>query len=1081
MFGRTRLLAVALAVSVCTGVIAVPQPVSAKPADASPSARARATGQPVEVPELTSDRTRVLANPNGRFTAELSARPVRVRTATGWVGLDTTLIQSGDAVKPKAAPLPVTLSGGGTGPLFTVTQEGRTLSYGWPASLPKPVLAKDIATYGEVLPGVDLKVRVTPDQVSYALVVKTRPAAADPALRAIRLTVAGAEGVQLGEAWMWDSTRNTVPGKEDPVEAARKPEDFVIAPRTGARTAKVTTTSAPGELVLQPDENLLSGKDTVFPVIIDPPTNLSYNWTMINARHPDQSYWSYDRDQAKVGYVEDYKDGWEKYRTILGFDTRGLRGKQILDAQLSATLNHSWYPSSVANVFAMDPIHPGTTWNNSVGWAERVASSVMGANNGPKYVEWKDPALRDKVSASVNADSLTFGIASGEEGEINKGWKKFDPNSFTLRVEYDSKPDELRDLMIDDQRSCVRGADRPGIANTTPQIKAIVSDADSDTLGMAVRMGKIRPDGSYDQESKVYDTTNVPSGTQAQVSVGTLESGTSYWFWALGFDGKLFGPASPTCEFTVDTTKPDKKPTVASADGMYPNDGKPHGGVGKTGTFTFGANGVGDVAGYRYGLADPPTDYVPADKMGGPATAGVTPENRNMNRLFVRSVDRAGNMGPVETYQFLAGRGTDPIGQWNLDEKSGTVLADASGKEHPATLSGGTTFTDSRTGGQNGAVNFNGSTGHAATSAPVLKSGTNFSVAAWVRLGANGTYQTAVSQDGDRISSMFLQYVQPRDRWGFAVASGDGNNAGATQVVSDVAPRLGAWTHLAGTYDAANKVARIYVNGRKAGESAIQTPWTGTGPLAIGRAKWESKPTDFWNGDIDDVRVWDRRVYESEIAEIVDQATLVGQWGFDEASGTKAEDASGYNRPLSMSGGAKRVTGHSDKAGQFGDKAFAASDKPVLRTDNSFTISTWARADKLDWFQTVLGQDGNRLSPFMLQYNHTSKRWAFVTFRDDADSTTVTETHSITEAKVGEWVHLTAVYDVRNRQARLYVNGQLVGTSAVGDLFQASGGFTVGRTKFAGNPADFFPGAIDDVRAYQGVLSDAEIHELSRQ
>jgi len=36
--------------------------------------------------------------------------------------------------------------------------------------------------------------------------------------------------------------------------------------------------------------------------------------------------------------------------------------------------------------------------------------------------------------------------------------------------------------------------------------------------------------------------------------------------------------------------------------------------VGKTGRFTFGATGVADVVGYKYGLADPPTDYVAADR-----------------------------------------------------------------------------------------------------------------------------------------------------------------------------------------------------------------------------------------------------------------------------------------------------------------------------------------------------------------------------------------------------------------------------------------------------------------------------------
>jgi len=115
-------------------------------------------------------------------------------------------------------------------------------------------------------------------------------------------------------------------------------------------------------------------------------------------------------------------------------------------------------------------------------------------------------------------------------------------------------------------------------------------------------------------------------------------------------------------------------------------------------------------------LADPPTDYV-AGGQGWvvPRVLVWTPENRDMNRLFVRSVDRGGQPGAGRDLPVPAGRGTDPIGQWNLDEKSGNVLADASGKGRPATLSGGTSFTDSRVGGGNGAVGFNGGDGQAVT------------------------------------------------------------------------------------------------------------------------------------------------------------------------------------------------------------------------------------------------------------------------------------------------------------------------------------------------------------------------------
>ncbi|RJQ75368.1 hypothetical protein D5S17_20975 [Pseudonocardiaceae bacterium YIM PH 21723] len=1091
---RSRLLACLLVAAVSGGVLAQPAPAVAKPvtpAATSPEARAKAENKPVEIPELTSERNRVFANPNGSRTAELSARPVRVRKAAGWVAVDTTLVPVGDAVEPKAAPLPVRVSGGGTGPLFTVTKDGHPVSYGWPAPLPKPVLAKDIATYGEVLPGIDLKVRVTPEQVSYALVVKTREAAANPALRSIRLSMSGGDGLPLTEARMWDSRqiadatkRNLI---EDRDEASRKAEDFVAAPRPGAKVAAVAVTVTGGEVSLSPDQNLLTGKDTVFPVIIDPPTNLNYSWTMINQRHPDQSYWSYDRDQAKVGYVEDYNDGWEKYRTILSFDTRPLRGKTVNAAQMGATLNHSYYDNTAADVYLVNQINPGTTWNNhNGGWGEQLASTIMGARNGPKYVEWKSDALLGKMRVSaIDWENITLGILAPYEGELNRGWKKFDPNSFSLRVEYNTKPDVPRDIMIDNIKSCVTGAGRPAVANLTPVVKAFAGEPDGNTISVQGRIGEIGADGKYDTEKnfRYLAKFDVPPNTVAQVDLGQLTANKSYWFFLVSKDDQLWGDRSPVCEFTVDTNKPDKKPTVASADGMYPNDGKQHGGVGKTGRFAFGSNGtsdngVNDVVGYQYGLADPPTDYVAADKMGGSATIGVTPENRNMNRLFVRSVDRAGNLGPVETYQFLAGRGTDPIGQWNLDEKSGTTLADSSGNDRPATLSGGTAFTDSRTGGANGAVNFNGSTGQAATAKPVLSAGTNFSAAAWVRMNANGTFQTAIAQEGTRASGFLLQYQQGQNRWSFTVSAEDKDNPNGVHVVSQEEPRIGVWTHLAGTFDAANKVARLYVNGRKSGEATISSLWTGAGPLTVGRARWNGKSTDFWNGDIDDVRIWDRRIYESEIAEIVDQATLVGQWNFDDKTGA---DSSGYNRPLSLKDGPKWTDRNGSPALKLSGTAHGDAGKPVLRTDNSFTVAAWAKLDNLDGFYTVLSQDGNRTSPFQLQYRKTENRWSMCLLGEDNDTTACAQALSTAPPVIGEWVHLVGVQDVRTKQIRIYVNGSLAGTATGVNLWQANGSLTVGRSKWQGGLRDYVQGAVDDVRLYQGIVSDADILDLSRQ
>jgi len=77
------------------------------------------------------------------------------------------------------------------------------------------------------------------------------------------------------------------------------------------------------------------------------------------------------------------------------------------------------------------------------------------------------------------------------------------------------------------------------------------------------------------------------------------------------------------------------------------------------------------------------------------------------------------------------------------------------------------------------------------------------------------------------------------------------------------------------------------------------------------------------------------------------------------------------------------------------------------------------------------------------------------------------------------WTHLTGVYDATAGQLRLYVNGTLAGSTACACAWHAAGSLAIGRAKWLGTPSDWWPGSIDDVRVYSGVLSAAQIAYLA--
>lgn len=78
-----------------------------------------------------------------------------------------------------------------------------------------------------------------------------------------------------------------------------------------------------------------------------------------------------------------------------------------------------------------------------------------------------------------------------------------------------------------------------------------------------------------------------------------------------------------------------------------------------------------------------------------------------------------------------------------------------------------------------------------------------------------------------------------------------------------------------------------------------------------------------------------------------------------------------------LSGGAGYTTGKQGGAISLnGSTACMSSQRPVVRTDGSFTITAWANLSSTSTFRTVASQDGDQASGFFLQYSAADNRWA---------------------------------------------------------------------------------------------------------
>ncbi|MFJ9624369.1 LamG-like jellyroll fold domain-containing protein [Streptomyces sp. NPDC101181] len=195
-------------------------------------------------------------------------------------------------------------------------------------------------------------------------------------------------------------------------------------------------------------------------------------------------------------------------------------------------------------------------------------------------------------------------------------------------------------------------------------------------------------------------------------------------------------------------------------------------------------------------------------------------------------------------------------GSWSLDENKGTTARDSGPNKAHLALKGGTSWAPGVTGS---ALKFDGKGQHAQTTGPVVDTTKDYTVSAWASLDTlPGNYATVLSQDGRRTENPFyLQYGQGA----FAFSTPGGKRARL-----EAAPETGRWYHLAGVRKGGE--ITLYVDGEPAATTEAGPADVSTGPLSVGRARYDGAETDFWPGSVDQVAVFDKALTAEEVAAL---------------------------------------------------------------------------------------------------------------------------------------------------------------------------------------------------------------------
>jgi len=146
----------------------------------------------------------------------------------------------------------------------------------------------------------------------------------------------------------------------------------------------------------------------------------------------------------------------------------------------------------------------------------------------------------------------------------------------------------------------------------------------------------------------------------------------------------------------------------------------------------------------------------------------------------------------------------------------------------------------------------------------------SFSLAAWINTSSDANYPRILCNRagvGSPITSFFLQQAAGNLRMRLYDSSTNKYEASG-DASTDVA--TGAWAHIAATVDRVADVVTFYVNGIADGTgdiSAITESLSTSNPMLIG-VRDDGSPDGFFDGLIDDARIYDRALTSNEVFTI---------------------------------------------------------------------------------------------------------------------------------------------------------------------------------------------------------------------
>jgi uncharacterized protein (TIGR02145 family) len=390
---------------------------------------------------------------------------------------------------------------------------------------------------------------------------------------------------------------------------------------------------------------------------------------------------------------------------------------------------------------------------------------------------------------------------------------------------------------------------------------------------------------------------------------------------------------------------------------------------------------------------------------------------------------------------------------------------DGSGNGNDGTVNGAT-LTSDRFGNEGKAYNFNGSSNYINTGLHTGITNT-ISLCAWVKTTSSPDHAGIVVSRSTLSNASGLFYSPDRNPYPFMDINPGYRVQNQSNIIND-----DKWHFIIGTYD--GTLMKLYNDGILIATTSINTNLNIQGDFIIGL---DNIPgfSRYFNGSIDDIRIYNRALSSDEVAELYNsekptlKSGLVAYYPFN----GNANDESGNKNNGTVNGATPTTDrfGNAGKAYSFdgvNDYIRKANFTQVNRNNgDELTVSAWVKSSRLGGQYQDIVTNRSIAGHNWILYQHTND--GAICFHGSLQypSNYIPQTNN--------WIHVVSIV-TSTGIAKLYADGVLVftnnnytyGPTLPSDLF-------IGMHGEYGEP---FSGSIDDVRIYNRALSSDEVTEL---